>query len=109
MAVTLTVEFILEYRDELLLELGRQQGVVRDYGRSSAYEYSTGFYLFGKPGSAKTFTVLRVLEEEIREPFVYQRGHLTPLGLFELICEYPDRVLVLDDIGAILKSDVALQ
>jgi hypothetical protein len=31
--------------------------------------------------------VWAVLENEIKEPYVYQRGHLTPLGLFELIEE----------------------
>ena len=50
-----------------------------------------------------------VLEKEIRELYTYQRGHLTPMGLFELIAEHPDEVIVLDDLVTIFKSDVALQ
>jgi hypothetical protein len=55
-----------------------------------AGQYSTVVYLFGRPGTAKTYTVRAVLETEVKEPYVYQRGHLTPLGLFELIEKHPD-------------------
>jgi hypothetical protein len=50
-----------------------------------------------------------VLEREIQEPSINQRGHLTPIGLFELIAGHADEVIVLDDLTAVLKSDVALQ
>jgi hypothetical protein len=53
--------------------------------------------------------VLRILDEEIRKIYAYQRDHLTPMGLFELIAENVEEVLVLDDLGDVLKSDVALQ
>jgi hypothetical protein len=53
--------------------------------------------------------VRAVLENEIREPYIYQRGHLTAVGLFEMIAEHPDDVIVLDDLTAVLDSDVALQ
>src|SRR5262249_35529503 len=105
----LTVEHIEANRDALVGELGRRQAIVRDYVRGVAHRYATGLYLFGRPGTAKTHTVRCVLEEEIREPYVYQRGHLTPVGLFELIAEHPDEVIVLDDLVTIFKSDVALQ
>ena len=49
------------------------------------------FTCFGRPGTAKTHTVRAVLEQEIREIYVYQRGHLTPMGLFELIAANPGR------------------
>ena len=62
-----------------------------------------------KPGTAKTHTVRTILEEEIREPYTYRRGHVTPMGLFGSIAEHRDEVIVLDDLGALLKSDVALQ
>lgn len=105
----LTVEHIEANRGALVGELGRRQAVVRDYVRGVAHRYATGLYLFGRPGTAKTHTVRGVLEDEIREPYVYQRGHLTPMGLFELIAEHPEEVIVLDDLVAIFKSDVALQ
>jgi hypothetical protein len=104
-----TAEFIESNRRTLLDELKRRQTVVRDYVRAVAHRYATGLYLFGRPGTAKTHTVRAVLEEEVREPYVYQRGHLTPIGLFELLAEHHDEVIVLDDLVTVFKSDVALQ
>jgi hypothetical protein len=106
---SVTVEHISRNREALLAELRCRQGVIRDYVRGVARQYATGLYLFGRPGTAKTHTVRSVLEGEVGEPYVYQRGHLTPLGLFELLRDHPDEVVVLDDLGAIFKSDVALQ
>jgi hypothetical protein len=106
---TATLEYITHRRGDLLAELHRRQAIVRDYVRGVARQYATGLYLFGRPGTAKTHTVRAVLGEEIQEPYTYQRGHLTPLGLFELIAANADVVIVLDDLGAVLKSDVALQ
>jgi hypothetical protein len=107
--VDVTLQHIVDNRADLLAELKRRQGIVRDYVRAVARQYATGLYLFGRPGTAKTHTVRAVLEMEIREPYIYQRGHLTPVGLFELIAEHPDDVIVLDDLTAVLDSDVALQ
>jgi hypothetical protein len=104
-----TLDSIRERSAQLLAELHRRQGVVRDMVRGVAHGYATGFYLYGRPGTAKTHTVRQVLEQEIREPYVYQRGHLTPVGLFELIRDHPEEVIVLDDLVAIFKSDIALQ
>ena len=109
MIETMTLQQIIDNRGGLLAELRRRQAIVWDYVRGVARQYATGLYLFGRPGTAKTHTVRAVLEQEIREIFTYQRGHLTPMGLFELIAAHADEVIVLDDLGAVLKSDVALQ
>ena len=109
MPESLTLEHIVAHRVPLLAELNRRQGVVRDYVRGVARQYATGLYLFGRPGTAKTHTLRGVLEQEIGEPYCYQRGHLTPVGLFELLADHPDEVVVLDDLVTIFKSDVALQ
>src|SRR5262249_10478462 len=93
----------------LLADLNRRQAVIRDYVRGVALGYAVGFYLFGRPGTAKTHIVKGVLENEIKEVYRYQRGHLTPGGLFTLIREHAEEVIVLDDLGPVFKSDVALQ
>jgi hypothetical protein len=105
----LTLQHIIDNRGALLAEFKGRQGIVRDYVRGVARQYSTGLYLFGRPGTAKTHTVKATLEKEIQELYTYQRGHLTPMGLFELIGEHRDEVIVLDDLTAVLDSDVALQ
>ena len=104
-----TLDYIATNRPVLLEDLHRRQTVVRDYVRGVARHYSTGLYLFGRPGTAKTHTVCDVLDREIGDLYRYQRGHLTPVGLFELIAEHPDEVIVLDDLVSIFRSDVALQ
>jgi hypothetical protein len=104
-----TYEHIVAHRQALLIELHDRQAVVRDYVRGVARQYSTGLYLFGSPGTAKTHTVRSVLDQEIKEIYLYKRGHLTPLGLFELLSEHRDEVIVLDDLAKIFKSDTALQ
>lgn len=109
MTNNLTLQHISDNRAVFLAELSRRQAIVRDYVRGVARQYDTGLYLFGRPGTAKTHTVRSVLEEEIREIYVYQRGHVTPVGLFELIAEHPDDVIVLDDLVTIFRSEVALQ
>jgi hypothetical protein len=104
-----TLDFIEQNRAALLADLRKRQAVVRDYVRGVARQYDTGLYLFGRPGTAKTHTVRAVLDGEIREPYAYRRGHLTPVGLFDLLAEHDDEVIVLDDLGSLFKSDVALQ
>ena len=105
----LTLQYILDNQPALYAELCRRQAVVRDYVRGVAYGYSTGFYLYGLAGTAKSYIVQGVLDREIKEPYVYQSGHLTPLGLFKLLAEHADEILVLDDLGSIFRSEVALQ
>ena len=107
--VAVTLQHIIDNRRALLAELQRRQAIVRDYVRGVGRQYATGLYLHGRPGTAKTHTVRAVLEQEIKEIYTYQRGHLTPMGLFELIAANADEVIVLDDLGAVLKSEVALQ
>ena len=104
-----SIEQLDRNRKPLLAELHRRQAVVRDYVRGVARQYATGLYLFGRPGTAKTYTVKDVLDRDIAEPYCYQRGHLTPVGLFELIADHPEEVIVLDDLVTIFRSDVALQ
>src|ERR1700677_4536159 len=105
----MTVERIIENRPAYLAELRKRQGIFRDYVRAVAKGHATGLYLHGRPGTAQTHTVREVHEQGIREIYVYQRGDLTPMGLFELIAANLDEVIVLDDVAAILKSDVPLQ
>ncbi len=91
-----------------LQELHHRQGVIRDRVRSVAARRSTGFYLCGRAGTAKTFTVRKTLEDG-GVLYHYDPGHLTPLGLFELLDEQHDRIIVLDDVSDLLTKPVGLQ
>lgn len=91
-----------------LAELEDRLRVIRDRVRGVALGHHAGFYLFGRPGTSKTYTVKTTLAE-IGKKFAYQSGHLTDIGLFELLEENHDRVIVLDDVSAIFTKPVALQ
>jgi hypothetical protein len=67
-----------------------------------------GLYLFGRPGTSKTHTV-RVTLETLAAPYDYHRGHITPIGLFELIATNRDRTIVLDDVASIFNQPIGLQ
>lgn len=91
-----------------LQQLERRQAVIRDRVRGVALGHTTGFYLFGRPGTSKTYTVRKTLDA-LGTPYHYHDGHLTPMGLFDLLDEQYDRVTVLDDVSAIFQQPVALQ
>jgi len=106
---SLTVRHITENRQSLLKGLDERLAVVRARTQGVAYHYRTGFYLHGRPGTGKTHTVRETLKQISVEPPVYRHGHITPLGLFELLEEFPESVLVLDDLGDIFRHEVAKQ
>jgi len=91
-----------------LERLDRRLAVIRDRVRAVSDGDAPGLYLYGRPGTGKTRTVRRTLHAlEARE--TYHAGHLTPLGLFDLMAAHPDGVLVLDDVGELLRQRVAVQ
>jgi hypothetical protein len=109
MDLNFNLENLIENRRGLLAELEWGQAIVRTFVRSVTGRYATGLYLHGKPGTAKTHLVRGVLDQELRGRYFCHRGHVTPLGLFELIEDHRDEIILLDDVAAILKSDIALQ
>jgi hypothetical protein len=91
-----------------LEELNRRQAVIRDRVRGVALRHHTGLYLFGRAGTGKTYGIRKTLEEEGCK-YAYHSGHLTPMGLFDLVGEFHDRVIVLDDVGELFAQRIALQ
>jgi MoxR-like ATPase len=98
----------LDNQDQLLSDLNRQQAVLRDLVRAAALNYSGGLYLYGPAGTGKTHAVRGVLQAE-GVLYAYQRGHVTPLGLYKLLEENAEGLTVLDDVGQVFRSEVALQ
>ena len=88
--------------------LHRQQSLIRDRIRAAVHREASGVYLHGRPGSSKTFLVRTTLEA-LGQRYAYSNGHLTPVGLFDLIAENPQSVIVLDDVSAIFEQPKALQ
>jgi len=91
-----------------LQQLDQKLAIIRDRVRGVALGQQTGFYLYGRPGTSKTHTIRTTLDKD-GTPYEYKTGHLTPIGLFDTISSHPDGLIVLDDIGQILSSPVAIQ
>jgi hypothetical protein len=89
-------------------ELMRQISLVKDRVRGVIHGLTNGMYLHGRPGTSKTHIVCSTLEI-LSANTAYSNGHLTPIGLFDLIAENRDRVIVLDDVSAIFNQPIALQ
>lgn len=89
-------------------ELNSRLTVVRDRVRGVALGHHTGFYLFGRAGTSKTHTVKKTLDG-LETNYEYIDGHLTPMGLFDLLDTYPHRTIVLDDVSQIFADKKALQ
>lgn len=91
-----------------LKELMQQIKVVKDRVRGVVHGQSNGVYLHGRPGTSKTHMVCSTLDT-LAASYTYSNGHLTPIGLFDLISENRDRIIVLDDVSAIFNQPIALQ
>ncbi|QDT91724.1 hypothetical protein [Gimesia algae] len=89
-------------------KLMSQIKVVKDRVRGVVNGTYNGMYLHGRAGTSKTHTVCSTLDT-LAVNYAYSNGHLTPIGLFDLISENRDRVIVLDDVSAIFNQPIALQ
>lgn len=82
--------------------------LIRDRVVSVANGYQTGVYIVGRPGTSKTFTVKKELEQ-LDKPWVIKNARMTPMGLFDFLADHPEHVIVLDDITSLFKNEQALQ
>ena len=104
----MTSNFDDDAYDDALQELGNRQALIRDRIIAVAKRYTTGFYLWGRPGTSKTYLVQTTLSE-MGATTKYHSGHLTPIGLFDLIQENPDAVIILDDVSNLYDNPTAMQ
>jgi hypothetical protein len=93
---------------DALAELHGKRTLIKDRVRAVVHGHATGLYLYGRPGTSKTYTV-RTMLGELSQPHAYDNGHLTPVGLFGLIRDNPQSVIVLDDVSSLFAQPVALQ
>lgn len=87
-------------------ELLRDQ--IRDRTDGVAFGYQTGFYLVGRAGTSKTFTVKDAIARTKR-PSTFRNARMTPMGLFSLLDEFPSHTLVLDDVTELFTKVEAQQ
>lgn len=93
---------------EIEEQLNRKLSILRDYVRGVAHRHMNGLYIYGRPGSSKTWTVKTTLDLDGVE-FVYHNGHLTALGLFELLESNLNSIIFLDDVTKIFADEIGGQ
>jgi hypothetical protein len=96
------------HSSSLLEGVHKKQSLIQDRIRGVVHGSINGVYLFGRPGTAKTFLVRTTLDK-LHARFVYVNGHLTAAKLFDLIEQNPTAVIVLDDVSSIFDDRKALQ
>jgi hypothetical protein len=89
-------------------DLMKKVKIVKDRVRGVVHGHSNGVYLYGRPGTSKTYMVRSTLDA-LAANYTPHSGHLTPIGLFDLLDENRDRIVVLDDVSAIFGQPIALQ
>lgn len=99
---------ILNQGQSPLQSLRNRKALIRDRIRAVVHGQANGIYFHGRPGLSKTYLVRTTLES-LNVRYAYSSGHLTPVGLFELLEQNPDSVIVLDDVSSIFSQATALQ
>jgi hypothetical protein len=94
--------------DSLLVSFEKKLQLIRDRVGSVVDKHHTAAYLVGRPGTSKTFTVKEELER-MDVPYIVRNSRMSPMGLFDLIAEHPEHIIVLDDIASLFKHQQALQ
>ena len=82
--------------------------VLVDRVRTVAKGFQTGAYVTGRPGSGKTHTVRRFLDDH-RVDYAYLNGRVTPAALYDEIEGRPDSVLVVDDVPLLFSNPQGAQ
>ena len=94
--------------DPVFRSLQIQLKVMTDRVRCVVHGLAAGLYLYGPPGTSKTFTVRKTLDD-FGIPYAYQSGRLTAAGLFSCFQDNPCKVIVIDDVSSIFRDPVATE
>ena len=73
-----------------------------------AENYQVGVYLLGRPGTGKSFTVLETLKA-LDVPHYYCNSRMSAMGLWHVLKDHPEHVVVIDDIPSLIKDRQAVQ
>ncbi|MFO0905696.1 MAG: hypothetical protein U0939_22000 [Pirellulales bacterium] len=93
---------------QLVDEFVKRTNLIQDRVRLVSNRHSVGLCLHGRPGTGKTHTVMSTLEED-QEPYVLRNARMSPVGLFNVFREFPEHIIVIDDVSSILKEPMAIQ
>ncbi len=65
--------------------------------------------LTSEGGLGKSYLVRKMLKDQCKkEDFEIRSGHITPLALYKLLYKFRTKIVVLDDVEELLKSDIVV-
>ncbi len=82
--------------------LERKQAVLRDMVGAVTNGGLLGLYIYGRPGTGKSYLVRDELERR-EARYIYTGGHITAKGLFQLLRRSPDALHVMDDVESVFR------
>ena len=77
--------------------------LVRDFTRQVAGGDQTGFYLWGRAGIGKSWTVIEVLQE-LGCDYRLSNTQVTPRALFDLLHRHPDAIHLFEDVEYLVRQ-----
>lgn len=98
-----------EKDEDTLAELGRLHDLLRDRVRTVALRYQTAAYLVGRAGVGKTYHVEQTLNSLPGVSWHYFNARMSPAGLFDIIEQYTDSVIVVDDVPLLFGNKQGIQ
>lgn len=90
-----------------LSDFKRLLDIIHDRTLGVAIKNHTGVYLTGRPGTSKTWTVENTLKES-GVPFITKNARMSPMGLWTVLRDHPEHVVVLDDMGSLVQDKQTL-
>jgi len=81
-------------------QLEKEYFMPKQYVKMVANGYARGFLLWGEAGLGKSFLVRKSFKEE-NKPFVVLKGHISPLALYEFLCDNRKENIILDDVNVL--------
>jgi hypothetical protein len=84
------------------------RALLRDRVTSVSGGFQNGCYITGSTGTGKTHTVIETLERQ-DAAFVYRNARMSPRGLFDTLSEFPEHVIVIDDVPTLMTQKQSLQ
>lgn len=91
-----------------LAKLNERLQIIRDRVHGVSQGYNAGLYIVGRSGTSKTYTVV----EELRRAdatWIRRNARMSAMGLFELLSDYPEHSIVLDDVPSLFADKQAIQ
>ena len=86
-----------------LVTLERKCQLIRDRVAAVVDGTATGFFLYGPGGVSKSYTVLQQLDR-MRADYVVFNSRATGRGLFNILRDHPDSIVVLEDMERLFRD-----